>query len=247
MNARIALTATAVAAVLMTTSSAFAQTTEYTFRDGLSGYAGTQDTELRSNTGDTGTPTGGNDSISVDGDDGSPGLKPNQGLIRFGSIFGAGGIQATDTIVSAKLMLNVTNPGSGFTVHDMLVDWSEATATWDSLAGGVQANGIEAASAQIATFGTNNGSENVPVGMLVIDVTTSLQAVKAGALPGYGWALLPYANGTNGVDFDASESFSSALRPTLAVEVMPVPEPGTWALMAAGLGLLGLAGRRTRR
>lgn len=162
-------------------------------------------------------------------------------------MFGPAGIQATDTIVSAKLTLNVTNPGSGFTVHDMLADWNEATATWDSLVGGIQGDGVEAASLPLATFGANNGSENVPTGPLVIDVTASLAGVKAGTLPGYGWALVPFTNGTNGVDFDASESFISTLRPTLAVEVMPVPEPGTWALMAAGLGLLGLGARRSRR
>lgn len=45
------------------------------------------------------------DYVSVDGDDGNPGNKPNQGLLRFDNLFGnvAGQIASTDTIVSAKL------------------------------------------------------------------------------------------------------------------------------------------------
>ena len=45
------------------------------------------------------------DYVSVDGDDGSPGNKPNQGLLRFDNLFDnvVGKLASTDTIVSAKL------------------------------------------------------------------------------------------------------------------------------------------------
>lgn len=215
-----------------------------TFQEGVNGYSGAQDTELRSS--DTSTPQGSVDSISVDGDDGSPGLKPNHGLIRFDNLFGntTGQIKAGDSIVSATLTLNVTNPGSGFSVYDMLIDWNQASATWDSLGNGIQADGVDAASSALATFGANDGSENIGTGSLVIDVTASLQMVQAGQLPGYGWGLVPFTSGTNGIDFDTSEAFDAGMRPMLAVEVAPVPEPETYALMLAGLGLVGFMARR---
>ncbi|MGH8636448.1 MAG: PEP-CTERM sorting domain-containing protein [Burkholderiales bacterium] len=80
-------------------------------------------------------------------------------------------------------------------------------------------------------------------------MTASLQAVRSGALPGYGWALLPFMpNGTNGVDFVSSELLPVDLRPLLTVEVAPVPEPETYALLLlAGLTLVGAAHRRSKR
>ncbi len=238
------------ASILAASSLAAAANVTYSFQNGVAGYTGTQDTELRSNTGETGLVTGGNDAISIDGDDGSPGLKPNHMLIRFDDIFGngTGQIKATDTIVNAKITLTVFDAGSGFTVHDMLANWNESTATWDAFTGGVQGDGAEAGTTILATFGADNSTANVTSEVLTFDVTSSLQAVKAGTLPGNGWALLPFPNGTNGVDVWSSEAGNLANRPLLEVEVMPVPEPGTYALLLAGLGLVGAAGaRRSRR
>lgn len=243
----------AVAALLAATGAAQAAQT-YTFRDGVNGYNGTRDTMVRSNeTASPGDSRGVNygllDFVSVDGDDGSPGAKPNQGLINFEGIFGNGAnqIKATDTILSAKIALEVDNPGSGLTLHDMRVVWNETTVTWNSLVGGVQADGIEAVATPILTLGANNGSENVGTGPLLLDVTSSLQAVQAGTLPGYGWAMIPFAAGSNGIDFHTREFGDVALRPTLMVEVSPVPEPEAYALMLSGLALVGFALRRRSR
>ncbi len=231
-------------------SGAAAQT--LVFQQGLGGYAGTQDTMVRSN--ETASPGdsrninyGADVFVSVDGDDGSPGAKPNHGLIRFDNLFGTmpGQIQPGDTITSATLRVYVDNPGSGLTVHDMLAPWSQGSVTWNTLVGGVQTDGVEAAMAPIASVGANTSAENVPTGWLSIDVSASLQAVQSGALPGFGWALLPFVAGTNGVDFHASEyALDAALRPELRVAIVPVPEPATWLLMA--LGAAGLAARRLR-
>jgi hypothetical protein len=222
-----------------------------TFQEGVNGYVGTLDTMVRSNEtaspGDSrNTSYGTLDYVSVDGDDGSPGNKPNHGLVRFDNLFGAGAgqIKASDTILSAKLTLVVHNPGSGMGVHDMLANWS-GSSTWNSLGNGIQADGVEAAGTALLTIGANNSSENVPNGNLVIDVTASLQDMQAGATR-YGWAMLPFASGTNGIDFYSSEYASASLRPLLNVEVAPVPEPETYALMLAGLGLVGAVARRAR-
>lgn len=185
-------------------------------RNGLDGYVGTSDKELRFSGGDSGN--GQDDSISVDGDDGNPGSQPNHGLIGFADIIGdaAGQLPADAEVEQAILTLEVFNQGSGFSVHEMLVPWSE-TSTWQSLGSGVQANDVEAQSTPIATLGANNGSSNVPSGTLEIDVTTSIQAYQSGTLENHGWALLPFTDGTNGVDFYTSEIGDPGLRPSLQI------------------------------
>ncbi|MBU0603205.1 MAG: DNRLRE domain-containing protein [Gammaproteobacteria bacterium] len=242
---------TLIAAALLATAPAFAAGTTLTFQQGIAGYTGTQDTMIRSNETSGGTDSrddnyGALDYVSVDGDDGSPGAKPNHGLIRFDALFGnaAGQIKSNDTIVSATLSFYIDNPGSGFAMYDMLGDWSQNTITWNSIGNGIQADGVEAGSSAVFTVGGNDGSENVGTGWFTIDITASLQAAQAGTLPGYGWAMIPFAAGSNGIDFFTSEYADTAFRPMLSVDVMPVPEPGAWAMMAAGLALIGNLARR---
>jgi hypothetical protein len=249
------MTRTTLAALLLSLAATGAHaSTTLTFQQGLAGYLGTQDTMIRSNEtaspGDSrNTNYGAELFVSVDGDDGSPGLKPNHGLVRFDALFGmaAGQIQPGDTIDSAVLRLSVFNPGSGMTVHNMLASWQQGTVTWNSAVNGIQTDGIEAQATPLATFGADNASENVPIGLLSIDVTASLRAVQAGTLPGFGWALIPFTNGTNGIDFHSSEALDTSVRPLLTVQVTPIPEPGTYALMALGLLSLGLYIRNRRR
>lgn len=247
-----------IAAAILSLGTNVASAATLTFQQGLNGYSGTVDTMIRSNVTAAGAGQSGNgdstnssfgnlDYISVDGDDGSPGNKPNHGLIRFDNLFGnaAGQIKTGDTILSATLTLTVHNPGSGMSVHDMLVNWS-GSSTWNSLGNGIQTNGSEAAAAPIFSIGANNGSENVVNGTLTIDVTSSLLAMQNGATL-YGWAFLPYASGTNGIDIYTSEVSVASLRPTLSIEVAPVPEPEQYAMLLAGLGVIGALVRRRKQ
>jgi len=216
--------------------------TTLTFQHGVNGYTGTADTTLMSS--DATGIHGSDEEVSIDASDGGT---PNHVLLRFDDLFGngAGQIKAGDSIVSAKLTVQITSAGSGINFHNMLVSWNESTATWDSFGNGVQADGSEAAATPFLSIGANDGSGNISSGVLELDLTSSLHAMQSGAVPGYGWALLPFMpDGTNGTDFFTKEAFMAADRPLLTVEVAPVPEPETYAMMLAGLGLLGFVARR---
>ncbi len=248
---------TLIAAAIAAAAALPAAADTLSFQEGVNGYTGTADTMVRSNETAAGSAQSSNgdsrgrnfgsvDFISVDGDDGSPGAKPNHGLVRFDNLFGsnAGQILPTHQIDSATLRLNVFDVGSGFTVHNLLIQWQEATVTWNSVANGIQADGSDAASAALASFGANNSSANVATGWLAIDVTSSLQAMQAGTLANNGWALIPFVAGTNGIDIHTREFATASLRPELVVNVTAVPEAGTLAMLVAGLGVLGLLARR---
>jgi hypothetical protein len=187
----------------------------YVFRDGFNGYAGTQDTEVRAASPDS--PNGSATTFRADASDGDP-AGPVHGLLRFDDIIGTeeGQVSPTAGIASATLTLNVTNPGSGATVHRMATAWDESS-TWNSLGAGIQADGVEAVAVADVSLGANNSSENIATGFTTIDVTESLLAWKAGE-DNLGWAFLPYANGTNGLAFESSESSNV---PILTIVTLP--------------------------
>ncbi len=166
------------------------------FQTGVNGYQGTVDTYLQS-----ASPNANNSGASSLNVDGSDGGGPVQGLIRFDDIFGSQSGQiptnAQIQIQSAFLEFQVTNPGDNLNLYEMQQSWLE-TDTWDSIGSGIQTNGSEAASSVVASTGF------VDTGVLTIDVTDSLVNWQLAPAENYGWALL--STGTNGVDFDSSES-----------------------------------------
>jgi hypothetical protein len=102
-------------------------------------------------------------------------------------------------------------------MYRMLVDWNEASSTWDSLNAGVTPDGVEATAAAVANWNPNG---TVPF-TREIDVTSSLQAWQGGA-PNYGWAIL--STGTDGYRIDPSEHPTPDNRPTLIVEFTRPPD-----------------------
>src|SRR5688572_19382871 len=120
------------------------------FSDGAAGYAGTRDTHVRSDT--PGGSFGADVAVVVDLDDSTlSGSQPSQGLLRFENLIGtgAGQVPQGSTITAATLTVRTgvdssdesTTPTS---LHRMLADWDEAS-TWDTVGGGVNADGVEAA------------------------------------------------------------------------------------------------------
>ncbi|MGK7952731.1 MAG: NF038122 family metalloprotease [Xenococcaceae cyanobacterium] len=178
-----------------------------TFEQGVNGYNGTIDTKLHGyySTTNYGNAT----SLNVDGNDLG---YPVQSLIKFDNIFGsqAGQIAQGATINSAILEIDVSDPGNGLKVHELLKNWSESS-TYYSWGNGVSANGVEAASTAVATTNWVN------TGILQIDVTESLKAWQADPTSNFGWALM--ATGSDGVDFGSSEGGNA---PRLVVDVTNV-------------------------
>ncbi len=176
------------------------------FQQGVASYTGTADTFLQegSATANNGSAT----ELNADLDDPVGSFKDVQALILFDNLFGAGAgqIPLGSTIVSATLDLEVTNEGSAISLYRMLQTWSESS-TWNSLSSGVQTNDVEAESSPDATTGS------VPIGVLSIDVTASVEAWAAATASNFGWVVL--STGFNGVDFYSSEGTTP---PVLTVE-----------------------------
>jgi hypothetical protein len=222
-----------------------AQALSASFQQGVGGYAGAADTQLRGSEPDT--AHGSVDEIGVDASDGG---SPTQALLRFDGVFGngMGQVPLNALITSATLTLQVTSAGSGFTLHELLQPLDFATITWNSTLDGIAADGVEAASTPLLTIGACDSGANVGEGALVIDFTTALRRVQDGSAPGHGWVMLPLMpGGTNGIDFISAEGGVLADRPLLQVQALPVPEPASALLLAGGLAAVAAARRRRQR
>ncbi len=232
------LNLTAAAVLLGAAQAAAADTIVHSFQQGVAGYTGQVDTNIRGE--EPTTPGGALAEISIDASDGG---FPSQGLLRFDGVFGTapGQIGSDRVITSATLTLQVTSAGSGIQFHEMRQAWDAAVITFANVGDGIQANGIEAALLPVLSVGANDSGSNVDAGPLVLDMTLALQRAQAGLAP-FGWALLPFIpEGTNGIDFYSAEWDFAAERPLLSITTAPVPEPGTWAMLS--LGLAGVAWR----
>ncbi|MCX5691194.1 MAG: DNRLRE domain-containing protein [Planctomycetota bacterium] len=210
------------------------RTTTLTLREGTNTYLGTQDAELNSATPDT--ANGSASVITVANSDGTP-AGPAQALIRFDNLVGTSlnQIPPDRDVLLAKLKIAIVNSGSGFTLHDVLQDWTESS-TWNALVGGLAADGTELLAAPSATAGANDAGNLLPLTTIELDVTASLRSHLNGT-PNRGWAMLSFPT-TNGIDFISSESGEFLNRPQLII-TMPA-EPVTIATFQQGVN--GYAG-----
>jgi hypothetical protein len=214
------------------------------FRHGVDGYEGGRDTNLRE--ADSGVNYGSEDEVSIDSSDGGG---QSQVLLAFDGIIGNGpGQIAPGSIINkATLTLQVSSAGSGMNFHRMLQGWDEMSVTWDSVVNGIQTNDVEALAAATYSVGLDNGDGNISSGPFVVsDVVADIQAWANGEA-NHGWAILPFPNGTNGLDFRTREYINLSMRPMLTVDYSTaVPEPSSIALVLVGGVCCGLF-RRWRR
>jgi hypothetical protein len=195
------------------------------FRNQIGGnnYVGTQDTEIHEDdpgvAGDEqntpGGTSGGPDAatVTVDNEDSTPDGARARALLRFDDIFGSGAAQIPfgATINSATLIIRTDDPSAGtMRLYKMLVDWNEATTTWNTLNGGIDDGTNDVEATFLTTFDVAGDEEADS-----IDITAQVQDWARG-VPNYGFAFIP-SSATDGWDFDTSESGTETQRPSLLV------------------------------
>nr|NIO42828.1 DUF4347 domain-containing protein [Burkholderiales bacterium] len=169
-----------------------------TFQQDVNGYVGTQDTQLMQ--GDPATAQGSLVEVTVDQSSGG-GIV--DGLIRFDNLFGSG---AGEIPVGAIIDdVTLTFRGTGATadtvsLHRMLVDWDQVSATWNSFGGGLTSGTDYSATVDSSVAGPGTGDISYTGANLV----ATLQAWSDGASNNYGWAIIN--SGTDGWDFASSEN-----------------------------------------
>jgi hypothetical protein len=225
--------------ILVVTDSASAETA--TFRQGVNGYHGTTDLELRGGkTPIDAFPKGGfappaaetkkpaetpkkpaeppkatATTVSVDLDSSG---QQSQALIRFDDIIGAGSgqIPAGATVTKATLTLRATSAGGQrIFVHRMLAPWDAEKLTWDAatLAGNAD-GGIQADNKEAAAPFTS--FDSTKKGDYEIDILPVVRLWVFGKEKNYGLAFT--CDSTNGWDFETAEAKDEAHRPQLTVE-----------------------------
>lgn len=189
------------------------------FRQGVNDYTNSIDTRIRQSTPDvTGDTLA---AVFVDAEVTSGQGDQDQVLIQFGQLVGTNanqippGAHVDGAVLDfASLVGNAT--GDGGRIFPMLTPW-DATATWNSLVNGIQADGVEAALNPTTVAGSASLDPNVQGGFNSFEVTSDVQAWVDGSRTNYGWAMLPWPGGGDGWGIGMAEAASEVERPRLRV------------------------------
>jgi len=198
----------AVLAAAQSPKSGDAAKLTITVQDGFDGYAGTVDTEVWAVAPNTILDGNINASSDANNDGGE-----SQVLLRFDRIIGVKPSQLPpkSMVHSARVIISAFDEGNTVHLHRMLVPW-KASATWNSLVGGVTADGLEAAKkVEGLTFGKISASSS----SIIFEVTDTVQAWANGEA-NHGWVFLN--TGGNGWDFYTSEFDDKKQRPKLVID-----------------------------
>lgn len=189
------------------------------FQQGVNGYMGASDSEIREETKETGFPSIG-DTVSVDRNENGQG-DARWVLLKFEDIFGDpkdGLIPAGAIILEATLSFDVTSSTGGGTVffNRMPFAWDDLTS-WNDLVD--QGMPIEDNTIGDGIFnaGTEDGSfQGASSGQIkVVDITASLEAWSANPASNFGWLITN--SSTDGWDWTQSDGGTPNEHPLLTV------------------------------
>jgi hypothetical protein len=191
-----------------------------------------------------------------------------RGLIRFD----LSSIVPGSTVESVRLELYMDQSPNAtaraISLHPILESWTEGSTD----PGGLQGQGTAGSAGDVTwssrslpslawttpggTFGSASASASVTgVGWYAWEATSSMNVAMLEDIQNWidapatnaGWMIVGVEPGTSTVKRFVSSEGDPAFAPKLTLTVVPVPEPETYALFAAGLVLLGVAARRRPR
>ncbi|MDX8388369.1 MAG: FG-GAP-like repeat-containing protein [Ghiorsea sp.] len=193
------------------------------FQQGVAGYFGTQDTELRMDIPDANYEAG--TIITADGatSPSAAGLDTRT-LMRFDNIFGSvpGQIDPYATISAASLQLYMSSGGNDVDMLQMLGTWNQVSATWNSHSANVSGGNLLRTLPGRVVATVNDGTLlGTSATSPIIDVTPELKTWVNTPASNFGWGLMPTnTSSTDGVDFASSETGISTRRPKLTVDYL---------------------------
>ena len=196
-----------------------ATTNAVSFRQGVNGYTNAFDTKIQpsSPNSDASKAT----TVFVDWLSATNG-DFEQVLIRFDGIFGTNSGQVPfgaqiDAAMLDLASMTANSMGDGGQFYALLQPWTDTTSTWNSWNGGIQPDGVKAATVSHTKAGTPDFSALVQSSFNTFDVTTDVRSWSSGALTNYGWAMLPWPGGSDGWGFNTAEAAVERERPQLRI------------------------------
>ncbi|HEU4776742.1 MAG TPA: DNRLRE domain-containing protein [Telluria sp.] len=183
-----------------TTLSAGSTTVTVDLRNGLNGYAGTEDTYVAS--GASGANFGASTAVLADGADGANGELVS--LLKWSLT----GIPSSATVKSVRVQVRTFNPSAGtYRLYARNAAWAESTATW------ANANIAGSLGIEIGSFLPNSNA------LYTITLNAAGIALVQGWLNGTGanHGLTIRSTSADGIDFRSSEYGTVSQRPTLSI------------------------------
>jgi hypothetical protein len=199
---------------------------------GYGTYVGAVDIQLHQPLPDTPFPMGNNTNTGLwlNWPDTNGAANASQGLMRFDNIFGdnAGQIPTNAVIVSAELVLNITDSGDGSPLYRMLIPWDSETSTWNNFGfgSGILPNDVIARAVADSQLHLVDGSGSTGFGLVSVGVTPDIIAWANGEL-NYGWGMPGWFQRADGTGVSPCDTGIIANRPRLRVLWLPAGTAGT--------------------